>query len=158
MTDLDLTPKTLPAQPGRQRWRNRFLVFGLLLAGGFVCYQALTSARVFYLNVDEALEQKADLGTDQFRLQGTVIGEPAQQPNGSLLFTVGYGGAEAEVHHVGPEPSGLFQEGEKVLSEGRWQGGIFESEQILVKHSEEYIEANDDRVNYDLEDTVSGEG
>lgn len=157
MTELDLTPSTAEARP-RRRWRNWVILGGLAIVAGFVLFQALTSARVFFLNVDEAVAQKADLGSEVFRLQGTVVDEPSTDADGSLRFTVAFGGEEAEVRHVGDEPSNLFRLGQAVVAEGHWDGDEFRSSQVLVKHSEEYVEDNPDRVDYELDETVPEAG
>ncbi|MEM7275015.1 MAG: cytochrome c maturation protein CcmE [Actinomycetota bacterium] len=152
MTDLDLTPAEHAPAPARS-WRNWLILSVLGLVAGFVLFQALTSARVFFLNVDEAVAQRTELGIDTFRMQGTVISEPIESEDGSLIFTVSYNGVDAQVRHVGDEPSDLFRLDEQVVTEGHWEGEIFISNQILVKHSEEYIEDNPDRVDYELDQT-----
>lgn len=157
MTDLDLTPADPAARP-RRRWRNWVILGALGLVAAFVLYQALTSARVFFLNVDEAVAQRADLGSETFRMQGTVIDEPRDGPDGALLFTVSFGGEEAEVRHVGDEPSSLFRLGQPVVAEGHWDGSVFVSSQVVVKHSEEYVEDNPDRVEYELDEPVAEAG
>lgn len=128
------------------------------VAAGFVLFQALSEARVFFLNVDEAIAQKAELGDETFRMQGTVISEPSDGADGSLLFTISYGGQDAQIRHVGDEPSSLFRLGEQVVTEGNWDGDTFKSRQVLVKHSEEYIEDNPARVEYELDETVPEAG
>ncbi len=157
MTDLDLTPSSADERP-RRRWRNWVILGVLVLAAGFVLFQALTSARVFFLNVDEAVAQRDELGTEVFRMQGTVIDEPRTASDGALLFTVAFGGEEARIRHVGDEPSNLFRLGQAVVAEGRWQGDEFQSSQVLVKHSEEYVEDNPDRVDYELDESVPEAG
>lgn len=158
MTDeLDLTPAQ-PNQTPERSWRNWLIMGVFALAAGFVLFQALSEARVFFLNVDEAVAQRESLGEETFRMQGTVVSDAKDGPNGELLFTVSYGGADAEVRHVGDEPSDLFRLGEQVVAEGRWEGQTFESNQILVKHSEEYVEGNPDRVEYELDETVPEAG
>lgn len=156
--DLDLTPHELGQQRTSSPWSTRNVVvvavFALVL--GFVLYQALSSARVFFYNVDEAVERRAELGDATFRMQGTVTTEETVDPAGALVFTVAFGGETAEVHHVGDEPSGLFEQGEQVVVEGRWDGDVFRSHQILVKHSEEYVEDNPDRVDYELDADPAG--
>ena len=153
MTDLDLTPApSEPTKTGRS-WRNLIIMGVFAVAGTAILYQALTSARVFFLNVDEAVAQRAELGETVFRLQGTVVSEPGTEDAGELLFTVSYGGEDAEIRHVGDEPSSLFKLGEQVVMIGHWDGQVFESDQILVKHSEEYVEDNPNRVDYELEDS-----
>lgn len=124
-----------------------------MLVLGFVMFQALTSARVFFYNVDEAVEQRDELADRTFRLQGTVVTEPANDPNGAMVFTVSFGGVDATVRHIGEEPSTLFEIGVPVVAEGRWEGNEFESRQLLVKHSEAYVEDNPDRVEYELDES-----
>ena len=152
--DLDLTPAAVVAPPAR-RWRNWLIMGGLALVAAVVLYQALTSARVFFLNVDEAVDRRAELGDETFRMQGTVVSEPETAASGALRFTVAFGGEEAVVRHVGDEPSNLFRFGERIVAEGHWDGEVFQSSQILVKHSEEYVEDNPDRVDYELDDAGS---
>ena len=157
--DLDLTPHELESRSrpsGRRSARNVLIVAVFVLVLGFVLYQALSSARVFFYNVDEAVERRAELEDATFRMQGTVTTEEAVDPSGALVFTVAFGGETAEVHHVGDEPSGLFEQGEQVVVEGRWDGEVFRSHQILVKHSEEYVEENPDRVDYELDADQAG--
>ncbi len=46
----------------------------------------------------------------------------------------------------------MFKLGERVVAKGHWSGEQFESSQVVVKHSEEYVEDNPNRVDYELED------
>ena len=155
MTDLDLTPRDVPSSHSRS-WRNWIILAALAVVAGFVLFQALTSARVYFLNVDEAIERRAELGDDSFNLQGTVVSEPTTDADGAMLFTISFGGADAEIRHIGDEPTDLFGVGEPVVAKGRWDGEQFVSEQVLIKHSEEYVEDNPDRVDYELD--TSGDG
>lgn len=158
MTDLDLTPRDSPQPSARSRsWRNWLIAAVLTALAGFVLYQALTSARVYFLNVDEAIERHSELVDDTFNMQGTVISEPSSAADGAMLFTMSFGGAEAEVRHIGDEPSDLFKVGERVVAKGHWDGDVFVSNQLLVKHSEEYVEDNPDRVNYELDENAPDE-
>ena len=154
MTELDLTPRDLPRQPTRS-WRNWVIMGALVVVAAFVLYQALTSARVYFLNVDEAVERQSELADDTFNLQGTVITEPTTAADGAMLFTISFGGADAEVRHIGDEPTDLFGVGEPVVAKGHWAGDVFVSEQVLIKHSEEYVEDNPDRVEYEVEPSTS---
>ena len=61
----------------------------------------------------------------------------------------------ARPRHLGDEPSDLFGVGQKVVVDGHWDGQTFESGQILLKHSEEYVEENPDRLDYDVTPTTS---
>ena len=152
--DLDLTPARPEPAPRGRSWRNWAIMGAFALVIAFVLYQALTSARVFFLNVDEAVARRAELGEEVFRMQGTVIDEPRSATDGALLFTISFGGEEAGIRHIGDEPSNLFRVGMPVVAEGRWDGQQFVSTQVVVKHSEEYVEDNPDRVDYELDESV----
>jgi cytochrome c-type biogenesis protein CcmE len=58
---------------------------------------------------------------------------------------VAYNGATVPVVHRGEIPK-LFQPGIPVVLEGRWQGEVFASDRMLIKHNEVYVEQNPDRV------------
>ena len=143
MTDMNLTPRELPAP--KRSYRNWLIVGVLLAAGAFVITQALGDAAVFYLNVDEAQAQKADLADGTFRMQGSVVSEPATNASGVIEFTVGWEDSTQTVRHVGEEPTDLFALGQSVIVEGRFIGDVFQSTQILVKHSESYVADNENR-------------
>lgn len=154
MTDhLDLTPRDEGATPTPRPGSIRNKVIGAVFAAvlAVVVFQGLRNARVFFLNVDEAIAQKVDLGERTFRMQGVVVSEDGNADDGALLFTVAFNDATANIQHIGPEPSDLFDLGEPVVVEGRWNGDVFQSDQILVKHDESYVEDNPDRVDYELD-------
>lgn len=145
---MDLTPQAA-APPARRRRRAAYVVLALVVVAiGVVVYQALSSASLYFYNVDEAVEQRDDLGEDRFRMQGTVVGRPDETPDG-IAFEVAYNGASARVVHEG-DPPDLFEPGIPVVLEGRWRsaGGeaTFASDRILVKHSEEYEAENENRI------------
>lgn len=144
---LDLTPRDAPvggARGGVRRWGAIGVLVLLVAAVGFVIIQA-SGATLFYKNADEAVAEKADLGTSRFRLQGTVVGSPdrgeGDQPS---RFTVAYNGVSVDVVHTGSEPT-LFKSGLPVVVEGQWSedGRHFESTRLLVKHTEDYKKKDD---------------
>lgn len=117
----------------------------IVAAVGFLLWKGLGDATAFYRNADEAVAQKQTLGTQRFRLQGTVVAETVSQFDGGLDFSVAFKGAEIKVHFVGT-PAELFKPGIAVVLEGSWQGDRYEADNMLVKHSEQYKEKNPDRV------------
>jgi len=154
----DLTPR--PPTTKKSRGRNPF-VYGVLalivVAIGFVVFQGLNNAALYYRNADEAVREKASLGTNEFRVQGTVQNDVARVGNDvefSIQFPADQPPSDANtirVHHVAGDPPELFKAGVPVVLEGKWSedGSFFISTRILVKHTEEYKEANPDRVNSD---------
>ena len=145
---LDLTPRTdRPTGPnrGRRRWGSIATLVVLALAGGLIIRQALGSATLFYKNADEAVAQKAQLGQKRFRLQGIVNSTPHEMAAaGAVEFSVAYNGVAVDVLHTGSEPA-LFKPGLPVVVEGHWDasGSRFDSDRMLVKHTDNYKKAND---------------
>lgn len=155
---MELSPRTAPEAPRataprrrRSPWAYGALVV-VLLGIGVVAYQALSSASLYFYNADEAVQQRADLGDSRFRLQGSVLDDVEATPSG-VTFTVKYNGVEIPVEHDGDPPE-LFEPGIPVVLEGHWAatGDTFQSDRILVKHSEEYQADNGER----LEDAEDG--
>lgn len=156
---LDLTPRQAPPVGGARADRGkRVAILGTLgvlaFALVFLAYQGLTDATVFFRNVDEAVAQRDTLGDKRFRLQGSVVDGSVESDGTAVRFAVVHGGVEARVIHAGSPPE-LFQPDIPVVLEGRWsdEGDWFESDRILVKHSEEYEAENPERT-----DDYVGEG
>jgi cytochrome c-type biogenesis protein CcmE len=148
---LDLTPRQAPPVGGGSTDRGRRLaVIGILgvlaLALVFMAYQGLSTASVFFRNADEAVAERESLGDRRFRLQGTVVDGSVENDGSDVRFAVTHNGVDVEVVHRGDPPE-LFQPDIPVVLEGRWSddGPAFESDRILVKHSEEYEAENPDR-------------
>ncbi len=146
---IDLTPQSNRQVRGpHSKGRNRLIVGSITLVLAFVLFKALSSASVFFYNVDEAVAEQVELGERTFRMQGVVVSEPVKDATGVITFGVSFNDVDAEIRHIGEEPTDLFEIGMPVVIEGHWDGRVFESTQILVKHSETYIadnEGNQDR-------------
>lgn len=148
---MELTPRTSPDASGTPRRRRNPWVYAVLvavLAGlGVVVYQGLTSASLYFYNADEAVAKQAALGNRRFRLQGTVLGDSVRPTADGVDFTVAFDDVSVDVHHIGDPPE-LFQPGIPVVMEGRWDasGAYFDSDTILIKHSEQYKAANPGRL------------
>jgi cytochrome c-type biogenesis protein CcmE len=156
---VELTPRTSgDATTDAARRRRSPWAYGVLLAVlvglGVVVWQGLTSASLYFYNADEAVEQRDELGDRRFRLQGSVLGDTISPRDGGVDFTVAFNGARVDVRHDGDPPE-LFQPGIPVVLEGRWAEGEdwFASDTIRVKHSEQYEEEHEDR----LDDAEDGE-
>lgn len=120
--------------------RTTLAIAAILLALGFLVFQGLGNATVYFKTVDEAVAQKAKLGDDRFRIEGTVVDEPKDG-----RFTIKGTTHSAAIVHSGDIPQ-LMQVGIPVVLEGRWDGDHFASDRVMVKHTSEYREKNPDRV------------
>jgi cytochrome c-type biogenesis protein CcmE len=158
-TGLDLTPRRPAAtgtatadRPARRRNPAAWLALAaIVLAIGYVVMQGLGNATLYFHNADEALAARDDLGTRSFRLQG-LVRDDVREEGSTVRFTVTFNGADIPVVHSG-DPPDLFRPGLPVVLEGHFVEGsdTFESNRILVKHSEEYEAENTDRI-VDAED------
>jgi cytochrome c-type biogenesis protein CcmE len=130
--------------------RPRRRVFAIVLlaiaaAVGFFAVRSLGASTVYFKTADEAVADKADLGTRRFRIEGTVLDGTVRSSGNATRFTIAENGTRVDVVHDGDPPE-LFQPGIPVVLEGRWAGANFASDRIMVKHSEQYKEKNPARV------------
>ena len=139
------------------RTRTRTWVVGALILGalGFLVARGLGDATVFFKTADEAVAQRASLGTRRFRIEGTVVAGTVHQVGDDVRFVIENKGATVAVRHRGDPPE-LFRPGIPVVLEGRFmarpgrRGGDgaaeFQSDRIMVKHTEDYRAKHPDRV------------
>jgi cytochrome c-type biogenesis protein CcmE len=127
----------------------------VLVGVGVVAYQGLTSASLYFYNADEAVELRSE-HTKRIRVQGTVQDDVETTARG-VTFSIAFNGVEMPVEHDGDPPE-LFEPGLPVVLEGHWasSGEAFLSDEILVKHDEQYEAENGDRIE-DAEDGQSDE-
>lgn len=151
---MDLTPRTSgadgdPASVTNNRAKSlrSFGLIGLIVVAlGFVVVRGLGDATLFFYNADEAVERRDELTDRRFRLQGEVLAGSVTELGTSVSFVVTHEGVEVPVRHTGTPPE-LFQPGIPVVLEGRWsEADHFTSDSMLVKHSEEYVADNGERV------------
>jgi cytochrome c-type biogenesis protein CcmE len=141
-------------------------IVAIVAVAGFVLVNALGNATLFFYNADEAVAQRAELGTSRFRLQGTVVDGTIERSPDGVEFDVTFNGAVVPVRHQGDPPE-LFEPDIPVVLEGRFatapggaegeQAGsgaatapdddlLFLSDRMLVKHTNEYDAENEDRL------------
>ena len=122
--------------------RRQRAVAGVVIVGAlaFLFVRGLTNAMDYYLTVNQAVAQRAQLAGKDFRIQGTVM--PGLSQVGTLLhFSITSGHVDAEVVSTGSPPQ-LFRVGMPVVLDGHWQGDVFSSFQIMVQHGSKYVEAH----------------
>lgn len=127
--------------------RRRLWLAGVvvLAALGFLVFQGLGNATLYFRTADEAVAQRQQLGDRRFRIEGDVVEGSVRQVGNDVSFTLVKNSVEVPVQHKGDPPE-LFRPGIPVVLEGRFQGDHFSSDRILVKHSETYVAENPDRV------------
>jgi cytochrome c-type biogenesis protein CcmE len=147
---VDLTPRDGGEGPRRRRrnWPAVGLLAVALIGISVVLFQGLSSATSYYCTANEVGVKSGCSGTKRFRLEGTVVPGTIVNASDAVDFTVLAGGATVAVHHRGA-PQELFRECIAVVVEGNLVGKDFESDEMLIKHSESYAKANPDRVTPD---------
>ena len=117
----------------------------VLAALGFIVFRGLGNATLYFRTADEAVAQRQELGDRRFRIEGSVVGGTVQEADGRTVFDIESKTVRVHVRHQGDPPE-LFKPGIPVVLEGRFQGESFASDRIMVKHSEDYIAKNPERV------------
>lgn len=145
----DLAPRELdPITPRRRRrWLPIVLIGLVLVAGGVIVTQFLRSAIDYYCNVDEVGARDGCEADRRLRVQG-VVAEGSVASEGAVTnFVIEFGGEEMPVRYDGA-PGGIFQECIPVVVHGELDGnsGTFHGDRVEVKHSDEYVAVNDDRL------------
>ncbi len=143
----------IPSHLARKRSgiKPQFLVAGLLLISVIVSLMVygLTTAKAYWLTVDEVQQQSGALEDKRLRVNGVVVDgseqwdaeavtlrfriQDEESPNGQL-----------EIVYYEPRPDN-FQRAASVIVEGELTpGGVFEADVLLLKCPSRYEEAPED--------------
>jgi cytochrome c-type biogenesis protein CcmE len=121
----------------------------IAIALGFVLFNGLGEATMFFRPVDKAVDQRAQLGTKRFTIQGLVVEGSVTRQNKSVAFQIENNGVTVPVVHSGIPPE-LFRENLPVVLDGRFSSATgdasFVSDRMMVKHGSDYVTDNPDRV------------
>ncbi|MGH9047074.1 MAG: cytochrome c maturation protein CcmE [Acidimicrobiales bacterium] len=151
MTEAPPIERPAPASSSTRRRTKRrlwFVAAVLVAALVFLLVEGLGSSLDYFDTVDQALAHRATLGATTFRLEGVVVPGTIRRTSRGTDFTVSEGPARVAVHNVGSPPQ-LFQQNIPVVVVGHFVSvgsRVFESDQIMVKHSPNYIAAHPGRV------------
>ncbi|MBO0693865.1 MAG: cytochrome c maturation protein CcmE, partial [Acidimicrobiaceae bacterium] len=148
-------PSAPPARRARPRLlgtRRRQVVAAVVIVGaiGFLVREGLNNATSYFLYTDQAVAQKASLGTKPFRIEGTV--EPGVRRVGQHTdFTITAHKVAVPVVSTGT-PTSLFKPGIPVVLDGHWSasGQVYDASLIMVKHTANYVEAHPNRLKSQL--------
>lgn len=148
---MDLTPRTsadnAPLAPRKRKttWTTIVVLVAIVVAGGVIVSQFLTSAIDYYCNADEVGVREGCEADRRIRIQGTVDDGSLESAAGSTSFSLSFNDVTINVVYEG-DPGGIFQECIPVVAHGRLVGDTFEANRIEVRHSNEYMAENGDRV------------
>lgn len=147
--DGSVASQSVPPAP-RVRNRRKLVSIGLLVlviaVGGVVVTKFLTSSLDYYCNVDEVgVKSGCEVGR-RLRIQGTVDEGTLQSVNGVTSFDISFGTVTKAVVYDG-DPGGAFQECIPVVVHGVMrESGVFDGDEVEVKHTNEYEEKNEGRI------------
>lgn len=123
------------------RKRATIFVAAVILLGafGYLLYGGLDKNVVYFLTPQELLAKGPAAVDVPMRLGGMVspgsVKWDAEKLD--LRFEVMDGVKTVEVHSKGAPPQ-MFRDNMGVVCEGRLRNGVFESTNLMIKHSEEY--------------------
>lgn len=121
--------------------RVRLAVVGVVAVGalGLLAASSLGDSLVYYRTPSEMATVQEE---GRVRLGGMVQLGSVTNEGGTVRFVLTDGAADVTVLHRG-DPSGVFQEGQGALVEGTFgEDGVFRSDVLVVKHSNEYRAAD----------------
>jgi cytochrome c-type biogenesis protein CcmE len=137
-----------PSAPRSSRPRLRLALVGvvILAAVGFLLVKGLGSSLDYFKTVSQAVDQRSQLGTSPFRLEG-VVGPDVTHSQDGASFDVTQGTSSIHVVNVGSPPQ-LFKPTMPVIVVGHFAAGsmTFLSNEIMVKHTADYVAAHPGRV------------
>ena len=126
--------------PSRKSKGRRQIAALVVIAAalGALIFQGLGNATVYFKTADEAVAQRAALGSHRFRIEG-VVQPGVRQAGSDVAFDIAANGAVVSVAHHGDPPQ-LFRAGIPVVLEGHFApDGHFASSRIMVKHTADYV-------------------
>lgn len=125
----------------RKRVVGGVLASVVILSGfGYLMYGGIGDNLVYFHTPAELLARGDEAVGQPFRLGGQVVPGTVQwnAEELDLRFTLQDEGSHIEVISKGAPPA-MFREGQGVIVEGRLNAaGVFESSNLMVKHSNEY--------------------
>jgi len=130
--------KILPMK--RKHKRLTFVLIALLLlsSAAALILTAFEDNIVFFYSPTE-LKDKNPNPNQRLRIGGLVKMGSIKRPAGSsITFSITDTAKTVQVRYKGILPD-LFREGQGIVAEGRWTGQIFQADEVLAKHDENYM-------------------
>lgn len=129
----------LPPPVRRRGWGPWLVGAGLVAIIAWLAFSGVSDALVYYLTPTE-LAARGDAAIGQsIRLGGLVEPGSVSGSATDLTFVLTDGDTEITVHST-VAPTSSFREGAGAVVEGVLRpDGVFEADQVLVKHDENYV-------------------
>lgn len=122
----------------RPSHKLRYTIIALLCIGAAAWMLVLMQKNVvFFKTVSEAVGERAQDRTREFRIGGAVVPGSIHRGGSGTRFELTQGGKTVTIDHRGNEPT-MFKDCAPVVANGRWNGITFVSDQLLIKHGSEY--------------------
>lgn len=143
--------RRLPSWQGGARGggRRRLWLAGLVIVGAlaFLVLKGLGSSLVYFKTADQAVAARGQLGTSAFQIEGVVVPGSVHPTTVGVDFVIANGGVTVPVTNQGSPPQ-LFQPNVPVVLVGHFEGpgNHYLSDQIMVKHSANYVARHPGRV------------
>lgn len=125
------------------RRQQRMLLVGLVLAGVAVAVmlglRAFQENLLYFYSPSQVAAGEAP-AERKFRMGGLVVDGSVRRTPGTLAvsFTLTDTLTEVPVTYTGILPD-LFREGQGIVAHGRFAGGVFQADEVLAKHDENYM-------------------
>ncbi len=124
----------------RKHKRLTFVMIGLLLLGSAAALilTAFEDNIVFFYSPTELADKKPD-PAQRLRIGGLVMAGSVEKLEGAVVaFAITDTAKTVTVQYKGILPD-LFREGQGVVAEGHLKGGVFQADEVLAKHDENYM-------------------
>lgn len=124
------------------RKKRRIVLIGIgaafLVSASALVGVGMRDSIVFFFSPTEMVA-RAPGPEQRLRVGGLVVdGSVERLAGGSVAFQVTDGANDQRIVFAGILPD-LFREGQGIIAEGRLIEGVFEAEEVLAKHDEQYM-------------------
>jgi cytochrome c-type biogenesis protein CcmE len=118
--------------------RLRWAVAALICIGAAIWMLVILQNNVVLFEpVSDAVAKREAQGDRGFKMSGAVVPGSIRTNGDAVRFELTEGGAVVGVRFSGNPPD-LFSDCAPVVAEGNWRGRTFVSDQLLIKHGNEY--------------------
>jgi cytochrome c-type biogenesis protein CcmE len=118
--------------------RLRWGIAALVCVGAAIWMLVILQKNVvFFEPVSQAVSKRESQGDRAFKMSGAVVPGTIRTSRDDVNFELTEGGAVVDVRFSGTPPD-LFSDCAPVVAEGNWDGRTFVSDQLLIKHGNEY--------------------